>query len=70
MTAQPQGFDPVQFKETTREQWERGAEAWHRWRPTLQAWLGPVTEAMLELTHICGNSRGRTVSSSSPRDPR
>jgi len=66
MTAQPQGFDPVQFKETTREQWERGAEAWHRWRPTLQAWLGPVTEAMLELTHICGNSRGRTVSRRPP----
>jgi ubiquinone/menaquinone biosynthesis C-methylase UbiE len=42
----------VQFKETTREQWERVAEAWHRWGPTLQDWLGPVTEAMLELTHI------------------
>jgi hypothetical protein len=26
MTAQPQGFDPVQFKETTREQWERVAD--------------------------------------------
>ena len=52
MTAQPQGFNPVQFKEATREQWERVAEAWHRWGPTLQGWLGPVTEAMLELTHI------------------
>jgi SAM-dependent methyltransferase len=52
MSAQPQGFDPVQFKETTREQWERVAEAWHRWGPTFQDWLGPVTQTMLELTRI------------------
>jgi SAM-dependent methyltransferase len=52
MSAQPAGFDPLQFKETTREQWEQVAEAWHRWGPTLQDWLGPVTETMLELTHI------------------
>jgi hypothetical protein len=37
----------VQFKETTREQWERVAEAWHRWGPTLQDWLGPVMEGTL-----------------------
>jgi ubiquinone/menaquinone biosynthesis C-methylase UbiE len=52
MTAQPQGFDPAQFKQTTHEQWERAAEAWHRWRPTLQDWLGPVTDAMLEMTNV------------------
>jgi SAM-dependent methyltransferase len=52
MSAQPQGFDPVQFKETTREQWERVAEAWHRWGPTLQEWLGPVAETMLEMTQV------------------
>lgn len=52
MTAQSENFDPVQFKETTREQWERVAEAWHRWGPTLKEWLGPTTDAMLELTHI------------------
>jgi ubiquinone/menaquinone biosynthesis C-methylase UbiE len=52
MSAQPPDFDPLQFKETTREQWEQVAEAWHRWGPTLQDWLGPVTETMLELTHI------------------
>jgi len=52
MTAQPQGFDPVRFKETTREQWERVAEAWHRWGSTLQDRLRPVTEATLELTHV------------------
>jgi ubiquinone/menaquinone biosynthesis C-methylase UbiE len=57
MNAQPQGFDPVQFKETTREQWERVAEAWHRWGPTLQDLLGPVTETMLELTDVGAGDR-------------
>jgi ubiquinone/menaquinone biosynthesis C-methylase UbiE len=43
-----QSFDPVAFKETTRQQWQNAAAAWHRWTPTLQAWLGPITEAMLD----------------------
>ena len=43
-----QSFDPVAFKETTRQQWQNAAEAWHRWTPTLQAWLGPITKAMLD----------------------
>jgi SAM-dependent methyltransferase len=47
-----QDFDPVAFKETTREQWQNAAAAWHRWTPTLQAWLGPVTEAMLDLARL------------------
>jgi SAM-dependent methyltransferase len=41
------GFDPSQYKRTTRQQWEDAAEAWHRWGPTLEAWLGPATESML-----------------------
>jgi SAM-dependent methyltransferase len=47
-----QDFDPVAFKETTREQWQNAAAAWHRWTPTLQAWLGPVTEAMLDMARL------------------
>jgi SAM-dependent methyltransferase len=47
-----QPFDPVAFKETTRQQWQNAAAAWHRWTPTLQAWLAPVTEAMLQLAHL------------------
>lgn len=43
-----QSFDPVAFKETTRQQWQSAAAAWHRWTPTLQAWLDPITEAMLD----------------------
>jgi cyclopropane fatty-acyl-phospholipid synthase-like methyltransferase len=45
-------FDPVAFKETTRQQWQNAAAAWHRWTPTLQAWLAPVTEAMLEMARL------------------
>jgi SAM-dependent methyltransferase len=41
-------FDPDAFKETTRQQWQSAAAAWQRWTPTLQAWLGPVTKAMLD----------------------
>ena len=47
-----QAFDPAAFKETTRQQWQNAAAAWHRWTPTLQAWLGPVTEAMLDLAQL------------------
>jgi len=50
-------FDPVKYKETTREQWQTAAEAWHRWGSTLQTWLGPATEKMLDLTQIHTGSR-------------
>jgi ubiquinone/menaquinone biosynthesis C-methylase UbiE len=50
-------FDPVQYKETTREQWQQAAEAWHRWGPTLKSWLGPATEVMLDLAQIGPGSR-------------
>lgn len=46
------GFDPVQYKTTTRQQWEDAADAWHRWGPTLETWLGPATEAMLDAAGI------------------
>lgn len=45
-------FDPVQYKATTRQQWEEAAEAWHRWGPLLEAWLGEATERMLDLAGI------------------
>lgn len=43
-------FDPAQYKRTTRAQWEDAAEAWHRWSPTLEAWLGGATDLMINLT--------------------
>lgn len=39
--------DAVAYKETTRQQWQNAAEAWHRWDDVLRAWLGPATEVML-----------------------
>ncbi|MFI5035364.1 MAG: class I SAM-dependent methyltransferase [Acidimicrobiales bacterium] len=42
------GFDAAAYKATTRSQWENAAEAWHRWGPTLEAWLGEATETMLD----------------------
>src|ERR1700693_5556611 len=45
-------FDPVQYKRTTREEWQVGAEPWHRWGPTLERWLGEATRVMLDIAHI------------------
>jgi ubiquinone/menaquinone biosynthesis C-methylase UbiE len=50
-------FDPIQYKKTTRRQWEDAAEAWHRWGPTLEVWLGPATERMLDAAGIRTGSR-------------
>jgi SAM-dependent methyltransferase len=49
-------FDPVRYKRTTRQQWEDAAEAWHRWSPTIETWLGPATEAMLEAAGVTSGS--------------
>ena len=46
------GFDPVQYKAATRQQWEDGAEAWDRWGPTLEAWLGEATDRMLDAAGV------------------
>lgn len=50
-------FDPQQYKRTTRQQWEDAAEAWHRWGPTLETWLGDATERMLAAAAISEGSR-------------
>ena len=34
-------FDPIQYKQTTQEQWQAAAAAWNQWKPTLEQWLGP-----------------------------
>jgi ubiquinone/menaquinone biosynthesis C-methylase UbiE len=49
-------FDPVQYKATTRQQWDDAADAWHRWGPTLERWLGPATEAMLDAAGVVTGS--------------
>ena len=50
-------FDPVGYKETTRVQWQDAAEAWHRWDPVFDRWLGPATELMLDLAGVHEGSR-------------
>jgi ubiquinone/menaquinone biosynthesis C-methylase UbiE len=55
--AQSPTFDPNRYKETTRDQWQRAAEAWHRWTPAIQDWLGPATELMLDLARVSPGSR-------------
>lgn len=50
-------FDPVKYKNTTRDQWQAAAEAWFRWSPTLNQWLGKATETMLEMAGISEGHR-------------
>jgi cyclopropane fatty-acyl-phospholipid synthase-like methyltransferase len=45
-------FDPVRYKAMTRDQWDSAAQAWHDWAPTLQQWLGPATELMLDMAGV------------------
>ena len=45
-------FDAVRYKESTREQWQSAAAAWNRWGATLEEWLRPATEVMLDLGRV------------------
>jgi SAM-dependent methyltransferase len=51
MSSEPR-FDPAKYKEATRDQWQRAAEAWHRWIPVVRRWVGPATDLMLELARV------------------
>lgn len=51
-------FDPILYKTTTRAQWQAAAEAWHRWGPVLEDWLGAATQRMLD---AAGIERGSQV---------
>src|SRR3954466_6283402 len=50
-------FDPDAYKRTTTDQWQTAAESWHRWGPTLEAWLGEATEAMLDMAGVARAAR-------------
>ena len=45
-------FDAAKYKSTTKAQWEKAAEPWSRWGPTLHTWLGPATQTMLDLCNL------------------
>ena len=49
-------FDPAAFKATTRAQWEQAAEAWNRWEPVIEDWLGEATDRMLDDVRITDGS--------------
>lgn len=53
----PVAFDPEKFRQTTRAQWESAAEAWDRWSPLLAKWLGPATDAMLDMAAVGSGAR-------------
>ena len=50
-------FDAAAYKKGTREQWQTASEAWHRWGPELEKWLGAATDVMLDLAGIRTGSR-------------
>ncbi len=53
----PVAFDPQKYRQATRAQWESAAEAWNRWGPLLADWLGPATEAMLDMAAVGPGAR-------------
>jgi hypothetical protein len=65
MMTTPPDFDPVAYKESTRQQWQRVAAAWNSWGPTLERWWAPVTEAMLEMARIGPGSRALDIAGGS-----
>jgi SAM-dependent methyltransferase len=50
-------FDAQQYKTVTRAQWEDAAEAWYRWGPFIEDWLGRATRRMLDAAGITAGSR-------------
>ncbi|TFZ05602.1 methyltransferase domain-containing protein [Ramlibacter henchirensis] len=53
----PAVFDADKFRQTTRAQWEAAADAWDRWSPLLNQWLGAATDAMLDLAGVSPGAR-------------
>lgn len=46
------GFDAIQYKTSTRQQWEDYAGGWNAWTSLLESWLGEATERMLDLASV------------------
>ena len=58
-------FDPINYKKATRDQWQTAAEAWNRWGPFIDQWLGAATETMLDLSNVQSGSRVLDVAAGS-----
>jgi SAM-dependent methyltransferase len=50
-------FDPDLYKASVTAEWERAAEGWHRWIPSINAWLESATEVMLDEANVEAGSR-------------
>ena len=50
-------FDAIAFKKTTHGQWNAVADRWNAWGPLLDSWLGPVSEALLDMAKVAAGSR-------------
>jgi SAM-dependent methyltransferase len=50
-------FDADRYKQTTTEQWQGAAAAWHAWGPVLEAWLGEATDRMLDRAQLTPGNR-------------
>jgi SAM-dependent methyltransferase len=58
-------FDAAAYKSTTRQQWQAAATAWDTWGPTIETWLGPATEVMLDLARVGTGARVLDVAAGS-----
>jgi SAM-dependent methyltransferase len=50
-------FDAIAFKKTTHSQWNAVANRWNAWGGLLDSWLGPVSEALLDMANVGPGSR-------------
>ncbi len=51
-TINPPAFNAAQYKQTTYEQWQAAAEAWYKWDPAINNWLGNATTEMIKMAGI------------------
>jgi SAM-dependent methyltransferase len=58
-------FDPDVYKETTRVQWQDAADAWHRFDPVFDRWLGEATSLLLDLAGIHVGTRALDIAAGS-----
>jgi SAM-dependent methyltransferase len=59
------GFDAATYKKTTQAQWQDAADAWHRWDPVFDRWLGEGTSLLLDLAEVTEGSRVLDVAAGS-----
>lgn len=45
-------FDPSTYKQSVKDEWQRAADGWHRWIPSINAWLHTPTELMLDCAGV------------------